>query len=105
MVRNLNTPLKKKRQKIKLSTRLTIPILLVVVLQLVAFFAVLVYSGEFRNLEQYAYSTLKEKTENRRNYIQTVFQEKPSIVEEYYERVNAAVSVVLEENGATIADI
>ena len=105
MAANSNMPLQKEKRKIKLSIRLSVPILLVVMLQLITFFAILILGGEFRNIRQYAYSTLEEKTENRRNYIQTELQEKPAFVQEYAETVNGIVSGILAESNASVADL
>ena len=105
MANDLNTLPKKERQKTKLSFRLSIPILLVVVFQLFTFLITMVVGGEFRNIKEYAYNTLVEKTENRYNYIRTELQEKPVLVQEYSEQINILVSGILEENGATIAEL
>ena len=86
-------------------TRMSIPILLVVIFQILTFTAVLVFGGEFRNIREYAYSTLLEKTENRGIYIQNELQGKPILVREYSELINNMVAGILEERGATIADI
>ena len=95
----------KKRKKIKMRTRMSIPILLVVVFQLVTFIAVLVFGGEFRYIREYAYSTLVEKTENRSIYIQDDFQDKQFLAQEYAEQINTLVAGILEEQGADIADL
>ena len=105
MAQKTNMPPKKEKAKIKLSIRLSVPILLVVILQLVTFFVILILTGEFRNIRQYTYSTLEEKTENRRNYIQTALQDKPPFVQEYAEEINRIASDILEENGATVTDL
>ena len=86
-------------------TRMSIPILLVVVFQLFTFIAVLVFGGEFRYIRQYAYNTLIEKTENRSIYIRDEFQDKQSLTQEYAEQINSMVAEILEERGATIADL
>ena len=105
MADNKNTSPKKDRQKAKLSFRLSIPILLVVLIQLGTFLATMILGGEFRDIRQYAYDTLSEKTENRSNYIRTELQGKPTLVQEYSEQIDSLVAGVLEENGASIADI
>ena len=105
MTKNLNTSPKKEKQKIKLSLRLSIPILLVVVFQLLTFIITMAIGGEFRDIRQYAYNTLLEKTENRSNDIRTELQEKPAIVQEYSEQINSLVTGILKENGATIAQL
>ena len=105
MANNLNAFHKKERQTTKLSFRLSIPILLVVVFQLLTFLITMAVGGEFRDIRQYAYNTLIEKTENRYNYMRTELQLKPSLVQEYSEQLSSLVSDILEENGATAAQI
>ena len=105
MVPNLNRAPKNGGRKVKLSVRLSIPILLVVILQLVTFFAILALVGEFGNIRQYAYSTLEEKTANRRNYVQTQLQGSPTVVQEYSAQINSLVAGILEEKHATIAQV
>ena len=105
MSNNLNTYPKKEKLKTKLSFRLSIPILLVVVFQLLTFLITMVVGGEFRDIRQYAYNTLVEKTENRYNYIRTALREKPTLVQEYSEQINSLVNDILKENNATIANL
>ena len=98
----INKSLIKKKQKTKLSFRLSIPILLVVVFQLLTFFITMTVGGEFQDIRQYAYNTLIEKTENRYNYIRTELLDKPVIVNEYSEQMKNHVMSILEEQGKTI---
>ena len=86
-------------------TRMLIPIMLVVIFQLVTFIAVLVFGGEFRNIKEYAYNTLIEKTENRCIYIRSEFQEKQLLVQDYAEQIDRVIAEMLEERGASIADL
>ena len=101
----MKTSPKKERQKAKLSLHLSIPILLAVLIQLITFLATMAFGGEFRDIRQYAYDTLLEKTENRCNYMRTELQGKPALVQEYSEQINSLVAGILEENGATIAQL
>lgn len=105
MINKLNISLKKNSKKVKMRTRLLIPILLVVIFQLLTFVTALIFGGEFTNIREYAYNTLVEKTENRRAYIQNELQEKPDVVLEYSEQVNGVVSEILHERGENIADL
>ncbi|MCH5287471.1 MAG: GGDEF and EAL domain-containing protein [Christensenellaceae bacterium] len=89
----------------KIWTRLSIPILLVVVFQVLTYSAVLIFGGEFRNIREYAYSTLVEKTEYRSSYIRNELRGKPILVQEYAEQINSMVAGILEERGASIADV
>ena len=105
MAKRKNPSPKKEKQKLKLSFRLSIPILIVVVFQLVTFLVTMVVGGEFRDIRQYAYNTLLEKTENRYNYLRSELLEKPSLVQEYAEQVGVLVSSELEARGATIGQL
>ncbi|MCH5286618.1 MAG: EAL domain-containing protein [Christensenellaceae bacterium] len=88
-----------------MGTRMSIPILLVVIFQLITFVAVLVFGGEFRNIREYAYNTLVEKTENRCIYIRDELQERQILVQEYVGQIDSMVAGILEERGASIADL
>ena len=105
MASKLNTSPRKARQKIKMGTRMAIPILLVVIFQILTFTAVLVFGGEFQYIREYAYTNLVEKTENRCNYIQNEMQDKPLLVQEYADQINGMVAEILEERGASIAQL
>ena len=96
---------RKRGNKMRLIFRLLIPMLVLVVLQLVMFFATLVIGGEFKYVEQYSYNTLVEKTENRKNYVENVFRQKMPAVREYAERINLNVSEILEERGSAVGNI
>lgn len=105
MAQNLNMSSKKPRQKAKLWIRLSIPILLVVIFQVLTSTAVLVFGGEFRNIREYAYGNLAEKTENSSAYIRNELRGKPNFVQEYSEEINRIVSEILKERGASISDL
>lgn len=93
------------KRKSKLIFRLLIPMLFLVILQIVSFFAILVISGEFSYVRQYAYNTLVEKTENRKNYIESELQQKIPAVQEYAGKINDIVEQSLEEQNAEISDL
>ena len=105
MARNLNASPKKARKKVKIWMRLSIPIMLVVVFQILTSSAVLIFGGEFRNIREYAYSTLVEKTEYRSAYIRNELRGKPIIVQEYAEQMGSSIAAILKERGASIADL
>ena len=102
---NINMSPKKSRQRVKIWARISVPILLMVVLQILTYSAVLIFGGEFRNIREYAYSTLVEKTENRSTYIRNDLRQKPVFVQEYAEQINRMVDEILAERGASIADL
>ena len=105
MAQSLNPAAKKTRSKAKIWTRLSIPILLVVVFQILTYFAVLIFGGEFKNIREYAYSTLEEKTEYRSTYIRNEFRQKPILVQEYAGQINNVIAELLNRRGASITDL
>ena len=76
--------------------------LLLVILQMTTFFAILTFGGEFDFVRQYAYNTLIEKTETRRNYIQSELQQRMPYVQETGAKISTMVKDILAEEGATI---
>ena len=105
MAINLTAPSAKGKRKSKLIVRLMLPMLFLVIFQMVTFFVVLAAGGEFAYVERYAYNTLVEKTGNRKNYIESELQERVPFVQEAGVKINATVMGILEEEGATIADL
>ena len=104
MARGINS-LRKVKPKTKLIFRLLVPMLLLVLLQLVTFFAILIIGGEFKYVEQYAYNTLVEKTENRKNYLENELSGRMPVVQEYADKVDALIADILNEHGAAVSDI
>ena len=105
MAKGWNASRMGKKAKPKLIVRLLIPMLALVVLQIAVFFTILILGGEFTYVEHYAYSTLVEKTETRRDYLEAEFQQKAPFVQESAERINRSVDVLLQKQGATISDL
>ncbi len=97
-----NSPDKTKK-KAKLFIRLLFPMLGLVLFQLVTFFAVLIAGGEFSHVKEYAYSMLLEKTENRKNYIESEFQSKIPFVQEAAEKINTLVETTLIQKNVSVA--
>ena len=105
MAKSLFTfPAREKKTR-KLIARLLLPMLSLVILQLVVFFGILAVGGEFTYVQHYAYSTLVDKTETRKNYIESEFQQKIPPVHESSERIKSLIDGILAEQGATIADL
>lgn len=105
MAKNLNTFPKKKKTKSKLIVRLMVPMILLVVLQMLTFFAIMIMGGEFSYVEQYAYSTLFEKTQNRKNYIESELLQKMPLVQDSAVKMNELISDVLAQQDASISDL
>ena len=98
-------PRTSSKQTPKLISRLMRPMLLLVVLQVVTFFVILTVGGAFTYVRRYAYSTLVEKTENRKNYIETELQQKVPFVQEYAEKINAQIARILAQQGLSAGAI
>ena len=105
MAKNMNTHKKRQKMKSKLIVRLMVPMILLVVLQLLTFFAIMIVGGEFSYVEQYAYSTLYEKTQNRKSYIESELQQKMPLVQDSAIKIDALISDILEEQGASVSDL
>ena len=98
-------PRKKRRTKSKLIVRLLVPMVGLMLFQLLLLFAILAFGGEFSYVRQYSFNTLAEKTENRKSYIETEWQQKMPLVQETAYRINYTVNELLREKGADISDI
>ena len=105
MENRLNMSLQKGKKRVKMRTRILIFILLVVVFQLLTCSAVLIFGGEFRDLREYSYQTLVEKTENSGTYLQRQLQEKSAMVREHARQLDGVVAGVLAQRGASIAEV
>ena len=82
MAKNFDQPEEKKPRKKKMLMRLLVPMLFLILFQLITFFSVLAFGGEFSSIKKYAYDTLVEKTRNRTEYIEKEFCQKPVFVYE-----------------------
>ncbi|MCH5209962.1 MAG: GGDEF and EAL domain-containing protein [Oscillospiraceae bacterium] len=79
--------------------------MIVIIFQLLTAAAVLVFGGEFRQLEEFSYNTIVEKAENSSTYIRNELRGKSAIVQEYAEQLDSVTDEILKEGSATIADL
>lgn len=105
MAKDMNNPLESGGKKSKLIVRLMLPMLLLGLLEILTFFTILIVGGEFSYIRRYAYNTLVEKTENRRNYIEKDFQEKVPFVYESVDKIEDIIDDILTKQRASITDI
>ena len=91
------------KQAPKLNSRLLRPMLLLVVLQIVTFFVILYFGGAFTYVRRYAYNTLIEKTENRKNFIEVELQQKVPFVQEYSAQIGARIQSLLAQRALNIS--
>ena len=68
MAKDLTSP--REKRKPKLIVRLLVPMTVLLLFQMLFLFAILGFGGEFTYVQQYAYSTLVDKTETRKSYIE-----------------------------------
>lgn len=79
--------------------------LIITVLQLIVFFAVLLFGGEFSYLRKYAYNDLIEKNFNRKTIVENLMNSKTETVCNAAEEINRYVDGLLEEQGLSAEDI
>ena len=96
---------KTNRMSSPLSHKLFMPMILLSLLQMGVFFITLALGGEFSYIKKYVYNMFSEKTENRRNYVENMLNDK---VEPLYDAVLDIISMTeayFEENGCLASDI
>lgn len=81
------------------------PMILLSLLQMGAFFTALAVSGEFSYIKRYAYNMFSEKTENRKNYVENMLTDKVAPLYDAASDINAMTEAYLEEKGCSAADI
>ena len=96
---------KKNQRKLNIKKRIFIPIIFVVFFQLMTFFAILFFGGEFKHMQRYAYDTLAEKTINRRNYVEDEMNHNWSSIHDSAVLINKKIQSVIRDNNAEIKDI
>ena len=70
--------------------------LLLALLQVLSLGVLLVLSGGFDNVKQYAYNQVIEKTENRKSYLETALNQKTNIVYETALKVSERANTLLD---------
>lgn len=75
------------------------------ILQFSVFLGTLFASGEFSYIKRYAYDSITEKTENRKNYVENILANKMPLVYEAEKDVNKITSKVLNDNSTDLSAI
>lgn len=96
---------KKNQRKLDIKKRIFIPIIFVVFFQLMTFFVILLFGGEFRHIQQYAYDLLVEKTVNRRNYVEDEMHRNWSAISDSADSINKKIQSIVTDNNSEISDI
>lgn len=85
--------------------RIMSPMIVLALLQIVIFLSALALSGGFSYIKNYSYNMISEKTENRKNYLETMFNQKTSLVYEAANEVNVITGQILAQQDAKISDV
>ncbi len=93
------------RRSTSLLSKIMIPMIILALLQISVFGLLLVLSGGFSYTKSYSYNLLAEKTGNRKNYVENVFNQKTPLVYETAKEVNEITESILLEEGVTVAAI
>ena len=105
MEKNSKDGQKHNKKKTGIFLRIFLPMVLLVILQLIAFLLISVFSGEFSYVKDYANDVLIEKTKNRTNYVESQLQQKTALVSETATEIDSIIADILQEENATIDDI
>ncbi len=98
MMKPDGTDTKKSRKKsTPLLFRITLPMILLSILQILIISAALALNGEFSNIKRFSYNSLSEKTKNRSNYVENALNQKTELVYETANSVGEIVSGILRE--------
>ncbi|MGN0606244.1 MAG: EAL domain-containing protein [Oscillospiraceae bacterium] len=92
-------------KKKSMKKQIFLPVMLIIMFQAVVFLGILALSGEFGNIEHYAYDMLNEKTSNRANYVEREMVQKWSAIHESAYNINQTVEQILNENNEDISAI
>lgn len=92
----------KKRTKHFFAT-LLVSTLALSILQFSVFLGTLFAGGEFSYIKRYAYDSITEKTENRKNYVENILANKMPLVYEAEKDVNKIAEQVLEDNSTDLS--
>lgn len=93
---------KKGKKTAALLSKVMVPMIILAVMQILAIGALLLLTGGFSHIKRNSYNLLYEKTGNRRNYIESVFGQKTSLVYETANEVNKIVEGLLKTENTTI---
>lgn len=97
--RSDNPPARGKKIKYPFFARLFLSTLLLAILQFGTFLGTLFVSGEFSYIKKYAYDSMSEKAENRKNYVENTLADKMPIVYEAGKDINKITQNILKTSG------
>ncbi len=105
MKKAFTNKIKKIPKSSPISHKLFFAMIALSALQIGTFFGVLSISGEFSYIKRYSYNLFIEKTENRKNYVETMLTAKMSPVYDTANEITHKVDVLLEQKGFSAANI
>jgi len=85
--------------------KILFPMIILAFLQIIILLVVLALSGGLSYIKSYSYNMVSEKTENRKNYVETMFNQKTSLVYETANEVTAVTEQILEQQDTKIAAV
>ena len=88
---------KKQKKQHPFFVTLFLSTLILSILQFGAFLGTLFIGGEFSYIKKYAYDSISEKTENRKNYVENTIANKMPLVYEAEKDINSITEKVLAE--------
>lgn len=90
---------KTKKTGKPLLLKILCPMLLLALVQMIVFLGILTANGGFSYLKKDAYDMICEKTENRKNYVEVMLNQKTGLVYETALEINAVTEEILEKEG------
>jgi len=96
---------KKKRKNRPLLVKIIVPMIILSMVQVVSIVVIMNLSGEFSYIKEFSYKSLSEKTENRRNYVENVMNQKTSLVYETADTINETTDRILREENLSAAAV
>lgn len=100
---NNKAPKQYIKRKYPFFVTLLLSTLVLSILQFSVFLGTLFAGGEFSYIKKYAYDSISEKTENRKNYVENTLANKMPLVYEAEKDVNKITTQVLEDNNADLS--
>lgn len=95
----------KAHRSSSLLSKIVVFMITLAMLQIGVFGILLILNGGFSQIKRYSYNMIYEKTENRRNYVENVFNQKADLVYETANGINEITEELLRKEGVTAAAI
>lgn len=93
------------RQSAGLLSRIMVPMCVLALLQVFIFMVILNLNGGFSYAKNYSFTMLAEKTENRKNYVEMLLNEKTALVYQAAQEINVIAEQVCQKQGKKISEL